>query len=99
MRHHSRGGFLGYDEANRALTLVQADLIRGVPQTVGRDTFRSYGQRWLDGHAVGNGTRTYIQRVLNAMDPYIGAVRLADIRATDLAAAYRGLERGTHHQP
>lgn len=99
LRNHSRGGFTSYDEANSALTLLQADLIRGLPQTIGRDTFHAYGQRWLDGHAVGNGTRMYIQRVLDAMDPYIGTVRLADIRATDLAAAYRGLERGTHQQP
>lgn len=43
----------------------------------------------------GNGTRMYIQRVLDAMDPYIGTVSSADVRATDLAAAYRGLENGT----
>lgn len=98
-RTHSRGGFESFDAANDALTLVRADLIRKIPQSVGRDTFRAYGQRWLDGHAVGNGTRMYIQRVLDAMDPYIGTVRLADVRATDLAAAYRGLERGTHQQP
>jgi integrase len=99
VRRHSRGGFRSFDAANDALTLVRADLIRKVPQSVGRDTFRAYGQRWLDGHAVGNGTRMYIQRVLDAMDPYIGTVRLSDVRATDLAAAYRGLERGTHQEP
>jgi hypothetical protein len=41
----------------------------------------------------------YIQRVLGAMDPYIGTVPLADVRATDLAAAYRGLEKGTKQAP
>jgi len=99
VRRHSRGGFTSFDAASDALTLVRADLIRKVPQSVARDTFRAYGQRWLDGHAVGNGTRMYIQRVLDAMDPYIGTVRLTDVRATDLAAAYRGLERGTHQEP
>ena len=96
---HSRGGFPSYDEADAELTLLRADLIRKVPQTVGRDTFRAYGQRWLDGHACGNGTRMHIQRVLDAMDPYIGPVRLVDVRATDLAAAYRGLEKGTKQPP
>ncbi len=33
------------------------------------------------------------------MQPYIGALRLSDIRASDLAAAYRGLERGTKQHP
>jgi integrase len=61
--------------------------------------FGAYGQRWLDDHACGNGTRMYIQRVLGAMDPYIGTVPLADVRATDLAAAYRGLEKGTKQAP
>lgn len=41
----------------------------------------------------------YIQRVLDAMDPYIGSVRTADIRPTDLAAAYRGLENGSKQTP
>lgn len=98
-RDISRGGFTSYEEADADLTLLRADLIRKVPQAVGRDTFRAYGQRWLDGHACGNGTRTYIQRVRDAMDPYIGTVPLADVRATDLAAAYRGLEKGTKQAP
>lgn len=98
-RDISRGGFTSYEEADGELTLLRADLIRKVPQTVGRDTFRAYGQRWLDGHACGNGTRMYIQRVLDAIDPYIGTIRLADVRATDLAAAYRGLENGTQQAP
>lgn len=98
-RTHSRAGFTSYDEVDAALTLVRADLLRNVPQPRGRDTFAAYGQRWLDGHAVGNGTRIYIQRVLDAMDPYIGSVPMADIRATDLAAAYRGLEQGTKQTP
>lgn len=29
------------------------------------------------------------------MDPYVGTVALADVRATNLAATYRGLENGT----
>lgn len=98
-RSHSRGGFVSHDEANDELTLLRADLIRKIPQSVGRDTFRAYGQRWLDGHACGNGTRIYIQRVLDAMDPYLGPARLADVRATDLAAAYRGLEKGSKQPP
>ncbi|KRF03488.1 hypothetical protein ASG88_22035 [Nocardioides sp. Soil777] len=95
----SRGGFTSHDEAETGLTLLRADLLRRIPQSVGRDTFRGYGQRWLDGHACGNGTRMYIQRVLKAMDPYIGSVPLTDVRATDLAAAYRGLERGLRQPP
>lgn len=98
-RKHSRAGFTSYEAADAELTLLRADLMRQVPQPRGRDTFAAYGQRWLDGHAVGNGTRMYIQRVLDAMDPYIGPVPMADIRATDLAAAYRGLENGTRQRP
>ena len=98
-RKHSRAGFTSYEAADAELTLLRADLMRKVPQPLGRDTFAAYGQRWLDGHAVGNGTRMYIQRVLDAMDPYIGSVPMADIRATDLAAAYRGLEHGYKQTP
>ena len=98
-RKHSRAGFTSYEAADAELTLLRADLMRKVPQPLGRDTFAAYGQRWLDGHAVGNGTRMYIQRVLDAMDPYIGSVPMADIRATDLAAAYRGLEHGSKQTP
>ncbi|WP_082624323.1 tyrosine-type recombinase/integrase [Nocardioides sp. Soil805] len=98
-RKHSRAGFTSYEAADAELTLLRADLMRQVPQPRGRDTFAAYGQRWLDGHAVGNGTRMYIQRVLDAMDPYIGPVPMADIRATDLAAAYRGLENGAKQTP
>ena len=98
-RSHSRAGFANFEDANDELTLLRADLIRKVPQSVGRDTFRAYGHRWLDGHACGNGTRVYVQRVLDALDPYIGSIRLADVRATDLAAAYRGLEKGTRQVP
>ncbi len=98
-RKHSRAGFTSYEAADAELTLLRADLMRNVPQPRGRDTFAGYGQRWLDGHAVGNGTRLYIKRVLDAMDPYIGSVPMADIRPTDLAAAYRGLENGVHQKP
>lgn len=98
-RSHSRAGFASHEEANDELLVLRAELIRNVPQVIGRDTFGAYGQRWLDGHSCGNGTRLYIQRVLDAMHPYIGTVRLSDIRATDLAAAYRGLERGTKQLP
>ena len=98
-RNQTRGGFVSYDEADDDLTLLRADLIRKVPQVVGRDTFGAYAQRWLDGHSCGNGTRVYIQRVIDAIQPYIGTVRLSDIRATDLAAAYRGLEKGTKQPP
>jgi integrase len=98
-RNRTRGGFLSYPEADDELTLLRADLIRKVPQVHGRDTFGAYAQRWLDGHSCSNGTRLYIQRVLDAMHPYIGAARLADIRATDLAGAYRGLEKGAKQAP
>ncbi len=98
-RRHVRAGFRSYEEADEALTLLRADVIRKIPQAVGRDTFTPYARRWLDGHSVGNGTRMYIQRVIDAMDPYIGNLQLSDIRATDLAAAYRGLERGTKQPP
>lgn len=98
-RTHTCAGFASYEEADEALTLVRADVIRKIPQAVGRDTFTPYARRWLDGHSVGNGTRMYIQRVIDAMDPYIGHLQLTDIRPTDLAAAYRGLERGTKQPP
>ncbi len=97
-RKHSRAGFTSYEAADAELTLLRADLMRKVPQPRGRDTFAAYGQRWLDGQAIGNGTRLYILRVLDAMDPYIGSVPMTDIRATDLAAAYRGLENGTRQR-
>ncbi|MCW2834189.1 MAG: hypothetical protein JWN68_2142 [Nocardioides sp.] len=80
--------------------MLRADLIRGVsPRRPGADTWQAYAQRWLDGYAGSNGTRVYIQRVINAMAPYIGAVPLVEIRATDLAAAYRDLENGTRQAP
>lgn len=98
-RTHTCAGFASYEDADEALTLVRADVIRKIPQAVGRDTFTPYARRWLDGHSVGNGTRMYIQRVIDAIDPYIGHLQLTDIRPTDLAAAYRGLERGTKQPP
>lgn len=98
-RTHTCAGFASYEDADEALTLVRADVIRKIPRAVGRDTFTPYARRWLDGHSVGNGTRMYIQRVIDAMDPYIGHLQLTDIRPTDLAAAYRGLERGTKQPP
>lgn len=98
-RNVSRGGFTSCDEADTELMLLRADLIRRVPQAIGRDTFGAYAQRWVDGYGGSSGTRLYIQRVVDAMEPYIGHVRLADIRPTDLAAAYRGLENGTKEKP
>jgi len=98
-RYLSRGGFTSYDEADSELLLLRADLIRRVPQAIGRDTFAGYAQRWVDGYGGSNGTRMYIQRVVDAMVPYIGRWRLADIRPTDLAAAYRGLESGLKEKP
>lgn len=95
----SRGGFASYDDAEAALILLRADLIRRVPQPVGRDSLTKYGQPWLDGHPVGNSTRRYIQRVIESMDPYIGSVLMSEIGPTDLAAAYRGLENGVHQKP
>lgn len=94
-RSLSRGGFASHDEAESELLLLRADLIRRIPQAIGRDTFGGYAQRWVDGYGGSNGTRLYIQRVVDAMEPYIGHFRLAEIRPTDLAAAYRGLENGT----
>lgn len=71
---HSRADFTSFEAADAELTLLRADLMRNVPQPRGRDTFAACGQCWLDGHAVGNETRMYIQRVLDAMDRYIGSV-------------------------
>ncbi len=42
-----------------------------------------------------SGPSLYMQRTIDAMEPYIGRLRLAEIRPTDLAAASRGLENGT----
>lgn len=98
-RRQSRAGFSSYDEADEALTLLRADVIRKVPQAVGRDTFAGYAQRWVHGYGGSSGTRTYIQRTVDAMEPYIGPLRLTDIRPTDLAAAYRGLENGLKEKP
>jgi integrase len=98
-RNLSRGGFASYEQAESELLLLRADLIRGVPQPIGRDTFGGYAQRWVDGYGGSNGTRIYIQRAVDAMEPYIGHLRLADIRPTDLAAAYRGLENGLKEKP
>ncbi len=98
-RKHSRGGFASHDDADVELTLLRADLIRGVAKPVGRDTFGAYAQRWVDGYGGRSSTRLYIQRVIDAMEPYIGRLRLAEIRPTDLAAAYRGLENGSKQPP
>ena len=99
IRKMSRAGFSSFDDADDALTLLRADLIRKVPQAVARDTFAGYAQRWVDGYGGSSGTRLYIQRAVDAMEPYIGHLRLADIRPTDLAAAYRGLESGLKEKP
>ena len=40
-RDISRGGLASYDGADAELTLLRADLIRKVPQPVGRDTFHA----------------------------------------------------------
>lgn len=56
----SRGGFTSGGEAESELTLLRADLIRRVPQAIGRDTFGGYAQRWVDGYGGSNGTRLYI---------------------------------------
>jgi anti-anti-sigma regulatory factor len=76
----SRAGFPSPDAAEDGLTLLKADILRGVPPVIGRDTFAAYAARWLAGRPVGNGTRIYIQRVLDALDPYLGSVPVADIR-------------------
>lgn len=99
VRRHSRGGFASYEGADVELTLLRADLIRGVAKPVGRDTFGAYARRWVDGYAGRSGTRLYIQRAIDAMEPYVGHLRLVEIRPTDLAAAYRGLENGTKQAP
>lgn len=70
-------------------------MIRAAPQVVGRDTFGGYARRWVDGYGGSNATRIYIQRAIDAIDPYTGRLRLVHIRPTDLAAAYRGLENGS----
>ena len=49
------------------LTLLRAELIRGVAKPIGRDTFGGYAQRWVDGYGGRSGTRLYIQRVIDAM--------------------------------
>ncbi|MBC9733859.1 tyrosine-type recombinase/integrase [Nocardioides marmotae] len=98
-RSVSRAGFATYTDAEAGLTLLRADTLRGVPPLASRDTFGEYGRRWLEGHPVENGTRLFIQRVLDAMDPYIGSMPMTDIRPTDLAAAYRGLENGSKQIP
>lgn len=98
-RKMSRAGFRSFEDADEALTLLRADVIRKVPQAIGRDTFAGYAQRWVDGYGGSSGTRIYIQRTVDATEPYIGHLRLADIRPTDLAAAYRGLENGLKEKP
>ena len=81
-RKHSRAGFSSYEAADAELALLRADLMRKVPQPRGRDTFAAYGQRWLDGHAVGNGTRI---RPASGRDGEAGqAVRHLERRATHL---------------
>lgn len=77
----------------------RADLIRGVAKPIGRDTFGAYARRWVDGYGGRSGTRLYIQRAIDAMESHIGHLRVAEIRPTDLAAAYRGLENGTRQAP
>lgn len=83
VRDYARGGFASHDDADVELTLLRADLIRGVTKPIGRDTFGAYVQRWVDGYGGRSGTRVYIQRAIDAMEPYIGRLRLAEIRSTD----------------
>ena len=92
-RKLSRGGFTTYDQAEAELMLLRADVIRGVPQAIGRDTFAAYAQRWVDGYGGSNGTRMYIQRTSTPW-PLYRSPSAGRHPATDLAAAYRGLENG-----
>ncbi|MCD9152796.1 hypothetical protein [Aeromicrobium duanguangcaii] len=61
-RSQTCAGFASYEEADEAITLVRADVIRKIPQAVGRDTFTPYARRWLDGHSIGNGTCSSLAR-------------------------------------
>jgi integrase len=66
---------------------------------VDRLSFGSYARRWLDGYSCEPTTRLYIRRVIEAFEPYIGAVPIVQLLPSDLAAAYRGLEAGTKATP
>jgi integrase len=98
-RRVSKRGFASEQEALDALAVIRADQIRGISTAPSRDSFTAYATRWLDGHSCKPATRSYIRRVIEAMDPYIGRMRLSDIRPSDLASAYRGLEEGRFQKP
>jgi hypothetical protein len=98
-RRVSQRGFTSQREALDALTLVRAVQIRGLQTAPDRDSFTAYANRWLEGYDCSSATRTYVRRVIDAVDPYIGTMRLDQIRPSDLAATFRGLEKGLHQKP
>lgn len=97
-RRVSQRGFTSQHEALDALTLIRADQIRGLQTAPDRDSFTAYANRWLEGYDCSSATRTYVRRVIDAVDPYIGTMRLDQIRPSDLAATFRGLEKGLHQK-
>jgi len=99
-KQRGKGGFLSKVEARDALRANLARVAAGVvPVVTDRTSLKSYSRRWLDGHACEPTTRVYVRRVIDALVPYIGAVPIAQILPSDLAAAYRGLETGARAAP
>lgn len=94
-RLRSKGGFMTRQEARDELQRNLARIAdRKKAPTTSRSSFDSYARRWLAGYDCEATTRTYIHRVLDAVDPYIGDLPLTSILPSDLAATYRGLETG-----
>lgn len=92
-----KGGFASQAEARVALLKHLVLVSDGRTTTAqSRTTFDSYARRWLAGyHFPSPNTRVYAQRVINAVQPQIGNLQMAQILPSDLAACYRALENGT----
>lgn len=95
-RQRSLGGFETRAAARDALLRQLAGVKEASLSTRGAHgpTFFDYATGWLARYQCEPTTRLYIHRVIDAVAPYIGRLTIADVRPTDLAIAYRGLETG-----
>lgn len=72
-RKVSRAGFTSFDDADEALMLLRADVIRKVPQAVGRDTFAGCAQRcWTAKHSHSAAHSRRSRRRHTAMEMHSG---------------------------
>ena len=101
-RQRSRTFSRKREAADYAAT-VEADKLRGsyVDRNAGRETFRTYAERWLAAQLFAPGTRAVVRsRLTNHVYPVLGAKALGSIRASTVQAwakSLSGLAPTTQH--